>query len=71
MLQLSDPWKRVLIQSRSEVETQNHSVPWEKFHTAFQPSGSKHAVIFVLIPGNGPGSLVTLPPHSLIASAVL
>lgn len=42
-----------------------------KSHTDFQPSGSKQAVILVLIPGNGPGSRVTFPPTSLIASAVL
>ena len=40
-------------------------------HTIFQPSGSKHAVIFVLMPGTGPGSRVIFPPASLIASAVL
>jgi len=40
-------------------------------HTDFQPSGSKHAVILVLIPGNGPGSRVIFPPASLMASAVL
>lgn len=39
--------------------------------TDFQPSGSKHAVIFVLIPGKGPGSLVIFPPKSFTASAVL
>lgn len=39
--------------------------------TVFQPSGSRHAVILVLIPGRGPGSLVIFPPQSLIASAVL
>jgi dTDP-4-amino-4,6-dideoxygalactose transaminase len=43
----------------------------EKAHTVFQPSGSVHAVILVLMPGNGPGSRVIFPPFTLIASAVL
>lgn len=43
----------------------------ERSYTVFQPSGSKHAVILVLITGKGPGSRVTCPPHSLIASAAL
>lgn len=40
-------------------------------HTVFQPSRSKQAVIFVLIPGKEPGSRIIVPPQSLIASAVL
>lgn len=39
--------------------------------TNFQPSGSKQAVILVLIPGKGPGSSIIFPPNSLIASALL
>lgn len=43
----------------------------EIVHTVFQPSGSVQAVIFVLIPGNGPGSRVICPPFCLMTSAVL
>jgi hypothetical protein len=42
-----------------------------KILTDFQPSGSRHAKIFVLIPGSGPGSRVIFPPAALTASAVL
>ena len=40
-------------------------------HTVFQPSGSKQAVILVLMTGKGPGSRVIVPPCSFMASAVL
>jgi hypothetical protein len=40
-------------------------------HTDFQPSGSRQAVILVLIPGRGPGSRVSFPPKAFTASAVL
>jgi len=40
-------------------------------NTVFHPSGSVHAVILVLMPGNGPGSRVICPPFSRITSAVL
>lgn len=53
------------IKERSKIEI------GKIMHTVFHPSGSKQEVILVLMPGNGPGSRVTLPPQSFITSAVL